>query len=92
LSDIFISYARSTAGQAGALGEALRALGYSVWRDSDLPSHRPYGDVIAEQLGLAKAVVMVWSAEATSSHWVRAGRSLPASVRMCIFCAQNGMR
>jgi predicted ATPase len=71
VSDIFISYARSTAVEAGALGEALRGLGYSVWRDSDLPSHRPYGDVIAEQLGLAKAVVVVWSAEAVSSHWVR---------------------
>jgi hypothetical protein len=40
LSDIFISYARSTAGQAEQIGEALRALGYGVWRDDELPAHR----------------------------------------------------
>ena len=50
MSDIFISYARSTAKQAQAVAEALRALGYSVWRDDDLPSHRAYSDVIEEQL------------------------------------------
>ena len=71
MSDIFISYARSTASQARALGDALAALGYSVWRDDDLPSHRSYGDVIEEQLGAAKAVVVLWSAEAVRSQWVR---------------------
>ncbi len=71
MSDVFISYARSTARQALAVGEALRALGYSVWRDEDLPSHRAYSDVIEEQLASAKAVVVIWSAEAAKSHWVR---------------------
>jgi hypothetical protein len=47
-----------------------RGLDYSVWRDSDLPSHRPYGDVIEEQLSLAKAVVVVWSADALPSDYV----------------------
>jgi adenylate cyclase len=71
MPDVFISYARSTASQAQAVGEALRALGYSVWRDEDLPSHRVYSDVIEEQLASAKAVVVVWSAEAARSQWVR---------------------
>ncbi|HVN01899.1 MAG TPA: TIR domain-containing protein [Caulobacteraceae bacterium] len=71
MSDVFISYARSTAREAQAVGEALRALGYSVWRDEDLPSHRAYSDVIEEQLASAKAVVVVWSAEAVKSQWVR---------------------
>jgi adenylate cyclase len=71
MSDVFISYARSTASQAMAIGDALRALGYSVWRDEDLPSHRAYSDVIEEQLASAKAVVVVWSAEAVKSQWVR---------------------
>ncbi|HZC17760.1 MAG TPA: TIR domain-containing protein, partial [Caulobacteraceae bacterium] len=71
MSDIFISYARSTAREAQAMGEALRALGYSVWRDDDLPSHRSYSEVIEEQLGLAKAVLVVWSTEAVRSQWVR---------------------
>lgn len=71
MSDVFISYARSTATQAGAVAESLRALGYSVWLDEDLPSHRAYSDVIEEQLTSAKAVVVIWSAEAAKSQWVR---------------------
>jgi adenylate cyclase len=71
LSDIFISYARSTANQARAAAESLRGLGYSVWLDDDLPSHRAYSDVIEEQLASAKAVVVIWSAEAVKSQWVR---------------------
>ncbi|HEY1879754.1 MAG TPA: TIR domain-containing protein [Caulobacteraceae bacterium] len=71
MTDIFISYARSTAVQAQAIAEALRALGYGVWRDDELPAHRAYADVIRERLTAAKAVVVVWSAEAASSEWVR---------------------
>lgn len=71
MSDIFISYARSTAREAEAMGETLRSLGYSVWRDNDLPSHRSYSDVIEEQIGLARAVLVVWSTEAVRSQWVR---------------------
>ena len=71
MSDVFISYARSTARQAQAVGEALRALGYSVWRDDEIPTHRTYSDVIEEQLTCAKAVVVIWSAEAVKSQWVR---------------------
>jgi adenylate cyclase len=72
MSDIFVSYARSTEGEAKAIGEALRALGYQVWRDDELPAHRAYSDVIEERLKAAKAVVVIWSTEAVRSHWVRA--------------------
>jgi adenylate cyclase len=71
MSDVFISYARSTEAQAQTIGEALGALGYDVWRDNEIPAHRAYADVIRERLAEAKAVVVVWSAEAVKSHWVR---------------------
>jgi len=71
MSDIFISYARSTAAQAEQVAEALRALGYKVWRDDELPAHRAYADVIEERLSSSKAVVVVWSAEAVKSEWVQ---------------------
>ncbi len=71
MSDIFISYARSTEPQAEAIAQSLRGLGYGVWRDDALPAHRAYGEVIEERLAAAKAVVVVWSAEAVKSHWVR---------------------
>ena len=50
MSEIFISYARSTAHQAQAVAEALRGLGYDVWRDDELPAHRSYTEVIEERL------------------------------------------
>jgi adenylate cyclase len=71
-ADVFISYARSTAAPAHAIAEALRAAGYAVWRDDELPAHRVYAEVIEERLRAAKAVVVVWSAEAVKSQWVRA--------------------
>jgi len=33
MSDVFISYARSTAKQAELIDRALETLGYRVWRD-----------------------------------------------------------
>ena len=71
MSEIFISYARSTEAQARQIAEALRALGYGVWRDDELPAHRSYAEVIEERLKAAKAVVVIWSAEAVKSEWVQ---------------------
>ena len=59
---VFVSYARSSEGQANRLAEALRGAGYSVWRDDELPAHRSYAEVIEERLKSAKAVVVLWSA------------------------------
>jgi len=70
MSDIFISYARSTEKEARLVAEALRSLGYRVWRDDELPAHRAYAEVIEERLAAAKAVVVIWSAEAVRSQWV----------------------
>jgi adenylate cyclase len=72
MSDVFVSYARSSEPVAQQVCEALRSAGYSVWRDDELPAHRAYADVIEERLKSAKAVVVIWSAEAAKSQWVRA--------------------
>jgi adenylate cyclase len=69
---VFISYARSSEAQASLVAEALRGAGYSIWRDDELPAHRSYAEVIEERLKSAKAVVVLWSAEAAKSQWVRA--------------------
>src|SRR5271163_5175844 len=70
MSDVFISYARSSAKQAQAVAAALRGLGYGVWIDDDLPAHRSYSRVIEEQMTAAKAAVVIWSADAAQSEWV----------------------
>ena len=71
MSDVFISYARSTEDEARRIAELLRALGYAVWRDDELPAHRSYAQVIEERLRSAKAVLVIWSAEAAESEWVQ---------------------
>jgi class 3 adenylate cyclase len=71
MADIFISYARSTVSYARAIARELRAVGYSVWLDEDLPTHRAYSRVIEEQLDTARAALVIWSADAAASDWVR---------------------
>lgn len=71
MSHVFISYARSTAKQARTISAALVALGYDVWRDDELLPHHSYAQVIEDRLKAAKAVVVVWSAEAVRSEWVQ---------------------
>jgi len=72
MTDVFVSYARPDEQLAERVADALRAQGYTVWRDDELPAHRAYADVIEERLGAADAVVVLWSAEAAKSQWVRA--------------------
>ena len=72
MTEVFVSYARPTAALAQAMAEILRGQGFGVWRDDDLPPHRPFGDVIEERLREASAVLVMWSADAAKSQWVRA--------------------
>jgi adenylate cyclase len=72
MSHVFISYARPDEPMASQVADGLREDGFEVWRDDELPAHRPYADVIQERITEAGAVVVLWSAEAARSHWVRA--------------------
>jgi adenylate cyclase len=92
MSDVFISYARSTAAQANRVAEALRALGYGVWRDDELPPHRAYADVIEERLAAAKAVLVLWSAEAVRSEWVQSEADRARADRKLVQLNLDGAR
>ncbi len=72
MADVFISYARATAEVAQLIARTLRDEGYSVWVDDALPLHREFASVIEENLRAAKAVLVLWSAEARASRWVPA--------------------
>ena len=76
MPDVFISYARATAPQARLIAGALAGLGHDVWSDDELPPHRAYAEVIEENLRASRAVVVVWSADAVKSQWVRAEADL----------------
>ena len=80
MSDIFISYAHSAEPQARRIAEALRALGYGVWRDDEIPDHRVFAEVLEERLAAAKVVLVLWSSEAAKSEWVRSEASRARSM------------
>src|SRR4029453_12725816 len=72
MTQVFISYARPDESRSECVADALRPAGYGVWRDDGLPAHRADADVIEERLKGASAVVVLWSAQAARSQWVRA--------------------
>src|SRR6185312_7435906 len=82
MSHVFISYARVDEAAAKMIADSLREDGFAVWRDDELPAHRPYAEVIEERVQGARAVVALWSSQAAKSQWVRAeadtARSPPA--------------
>lgn len=82
--DVFISYSRNNRDRVRALADAVKALGYIVWWDDELPPHKSYGDVITEKITNARATIVCWSAEAAQSEWVRAEADLARNQKKLI--------
>jgi hypothetical protein len=90
VSDVFISYSRENQEVVRRLAEAVKRLGYSVWWDDQLPPHLSYGDVIARKVGGAKAAIVVWSANAIESEWVRAEADMARNQKKLIQTSIDG--
>lgn len=72
MHDLFISYAREDEAWVEKFHQILDGEGLKVWKDSAIPTGKPYGRVIEEAIAVARAVVVVWSQAAVESDWVRA--------------------
>ena len=90
MSDVFISYSRDNQEVVRRLAEAVKALGYDVWWDDQLPPHLAYGDVISQKVGGAKAAIVVWSANAAASEWVRAEADMARNQKKLIQTTIDG--
>jgi hypothetical protein len=90
MADVFISYSRENQAVVRLLADAVRREGYSLWWDDELPPHRSYGDVITEQIGEAKAAIVVWSQGAAASEWVRAEADLARNQKKLIQTSIDG--
>ena len=90
MGHVFISYARSDEDLAREVGDLLKEGGYEVWRDDELPAHKPYAEVIEERLKGASAVIVLWSAEAAKSQWVRAEADTARAARTLIQVTLDG--
>ncbi|MEA3013222.1 MAG: hypothetical protein QOD42_1767 [Sphingomonadales bacterium] len=90
MSDVFISYSRENQEVVRRLAEAVKRLGYDVWWDDQLPPHLSYGDVISQKVGGAKAAIVVWSANAAQSEWVRAEADMARNQKKLIQTSIDG--
>ena len=71
MADIFISYARHDKALVAPLVAALEAEGWSVWWDRQIAPGQEFDREIAQELGVAKAVIVVWTPRSVESRWVR---------------------
>jgi formylglycine-generating enzyme required for sulfatase activity len=70
MSDIFLSYASANRDWVARLANALATQGWTVWWDRNIPIGQSFDQVIEREINAARAVCVIWSAEAVSSEWV----------------------
>lgn len=70
-TSVFFSYSRKDQTQALPLIKAIEAMGYSVWWDGMLEGGSTFLETTEDALESAKAVIVLWSENSISSHWVR---------------------
>jgi hypothetical protein len=71
LADIFISYKSERRPAAEHLADVLQDHGYPVWFDYQRVTGADFGRQIERELGLARAVVVLWDRLSRDSDWVR---------------------
>jgi len=71
LADIFLSYAREDHARAEQIATALTAAGYDVFWDVNIPPGKTWADILEQKLAAAKAAIVLWSKNSTTSKWVR---------------------
>jgi hypothetical protein len=70
MADVFLSYSRPDHDIIERLAALLVEAGYAVWWDTNLLPGDSFKTVIPEQIRLAKATIVIWSATSVSSDWV----------------------
>jgi formylglycine-generating enzyme required for sulfatase activity len=70
MSDIFISYAKEDRSRARTIAQALETEGWSVWWDRNIPFGKIFPQVIQEEIGNARCVVVLWSGNSVTKEWV----------------------
>lgn len=68
---VFISYKREEAAAAGRLREALVQEGFNVWWDEDLQCGQAWAEKLDAAVREAACIIVLWSARAVASPWVR---------------------
>jgi TIR domain/FHA domain len=86
-ADIFISYSHPDRDKARVIAVGLARHGWQVWWDERLPLAQDFDAVIEEQVRQCRCALVLWSASAVTSRWVRAeaGLALERNVLVSVF-------
>lgn len=68
--DVFISYSAKDRTKVELLAQALERAGAKVWWDVQMQAGTQFTRELLERLDASKCVVVVWSDNSVSSHWV----------------------
>ena len=71
MADIFLSYAREDAARARVLADALTLHHWTVFWDRRIPHGSDFNAYIEKQINDARCIVVLWSAAAIDSKFVR---------------------
>ena len=71
MSDVFLSYASEDRERAAQVAAVLGQQGWSVWWDRKIIAGQAFDQAIERELEAARAVVVLWSAHAIASEWVK---------------------
>jgi len=71
MADVFVSYAREDRDRAGELVAVLRAQGWSVWWDQDIPAGANWGASIDQERRAATCMIVLWSSSSIASENVQ---------------------
>lgn len=69
-STVFVSYSREDRQRALPIIKIIEEAGFIVWWDGLLEGGERFARITEDALERAKAVVVLWSAASTKSHWV----------------------
>lgn len=89
MADVVISYSRENEATARLLAETLAKDGYDVWRDESAVPSAAGADAIAEQIGRAGAVIVLWSESASASEWVRAEANVARGMKKLVHASAD---
>ncbi len=82
MADVILCYAREDEAAAGRLAASVRHRGYRLWSEADLGAAD--GGDVTDRISGAKAAIVLWSAAAAASEWVRAEANFARGQRKLI--------
>jgi hypothetical protein len=84
MSDVFVSYATPDRDHVTPVVAALKARGWTVFWDRDLPPGKSWDDVLHRRLQDSRCVVVLWSRHSIGSEWVQHEASIAKYRRVLV--------